>query len=363
MTRLRLSAFVGVVLCVAAAACGKKGDPLPPLRPVPARITDFEAIRSAGQVELRFTVPSVNLDDTTPVAIDRVDIYALRAPADEPRLPAGQIAGDRDRLLTSLPVRRPETRGDGAGSGVSALVPAPGERASYVDRTATDDPSIVVSYVAVPVAGTGRGRPGPPSAPAHVPLDPPPAAPEDLEATWTNTELRLSWTADASENMRYRVLERGADGSWRAVTPEPVTGGTFDRPVRFGEETCLAVQAVLTDGNVTSEGAPSSPVCVTPVDTYPPPAPASLQLVQEGTAVTLIWSAVEAADLAGYQVLRGEGPDGAMAPLTGGLLSATTYRDTTVEPGVTYRYAVRAVDSAPAANASGLSPIEAITVR
>ena len=76
MTRLRLSAFVGVVLCVAAAACGKKGDPLPPLRPVPARITDFEAIRSAGQVELRFTVPSVNLDDTTPVAIDRVDIYA-----------------------------------------------------------------------------------------------------------------------------------------------------------------------------------------------------------------------------------------------------------------------------------------------
>jgi len=85
--------------------------------------------------------------------------------------------------------------------------------------------------------------------------------------------------------------------------------------------------------------------------------------VQEGTAVTLIWSAVEAADLAGYQVLRGEGPDGAMAPLTGGLLSATTYRDTTVEPGVTYRYAVRAVDSAPAANASGLSPIEAITVR
>src|SRR5690606_28483277 len=216
----RLSAFVGVVLCVAAAACGKKGDPLPPLRPVPARITDFEAIRSAGQVELRFTVPSVNLDDTTPVAIDRVDIYALRAPADEPWLPAGQIAGDRDRLLTSLPVRRPETQGDGAGSGVSALVPAPGERASFVDRTATDDPSIVVSYVAVPVAGTGRGRPGPPSAPAHVPLDPPPAAPEDLEATWAATEPRLSWTADASENMRYRVLDRRPGGRWRSLTAD-----------------------------------------------------------------------------------------------------------------------------------------------
>jgi hypothetical protein len=60
--------IAGLLLVVASVgACGKKGNPLPPLRPVPARIADLTAVRTRGQVELQFTVPAVNLDGTTPV--------------------------------------------------------------------------------------------------------------------------------------------------------------------------------------------------------------------------------------------------------------------------------------------------------
>ena len=72
----RLSRRLGVflVLVVTAIACGKKGDPLPPLRPIPGRIADLAATRSGERVELRFTIPYETLDRTPPSAIDRIEI-------------------------------------------------------------------------------------------------------------------------------------------------------------------------------------------------------------------------------------------------------------------------------------------------
>jgi hypothetical protein len=108
---------------------------------------------------------------------------------------------------------------------------------------------------------------------------------------------------------------------------------------------------------------PSDPVCVTPVDRFPPPAPSGLQAVQEGSAVTLIWTHVEAADLAGYVVLRGDGTTGTLQPLMRAPIQDVTYRDTTVQVGQTYTYAVYAVDSSPAANVSQLSDRQTVVIR
>lgn len=400
MGRTSLALAACVLLAAAGAACGKKGNPLPPLRPVPARIADMTAVRTAGQVELRFTVPAANLDGSVPVVIDRVDIYALEAelpatrngpapgeqaegeegasekdtvetdpaePGGPSPPPAGQIASSQEHLIESLPVRRLAAgNGSEESAATSALVPAPGETATFVHRTAALEEAggLAIYYVAVPVAGTGRGRAGPPTPVISVPTGPLPAAPANLSASHDETNLSVSWTP-AAEGHSFRVLRQvqGDTRDWEVLTPAPLTAAVFASPVEFGRQTCLGVQALQITGSVVAEGATSNPVCLVPVDRYPPDAPESLQVVQEGTTVTVIWRAVESADLAGYVVLRGDGPDGALAPLFSGPVVSTTYRDTTVVAGMSYSYAVYAIDSSPAANVSPLSPRETLTVR
>jgi len=70
---------VGCVLLAAvlAAACGKKGPPLAPLHLVPNAVKDVAAKRTADEVRIRFVLPSANLNGPGPVALDRVEVYAI----------------------------------------------------------------------------------------------------------------------------------------------------------------------------------------------------------------------------------------------------------------------------------------------
>jgi hypothetical protein len=70
--------IVVIVFALGAAACGKKGPPLPPLvrLPVPPEI---RADRRGSTVELALVVPGANVDGTRPANISRVDVYALTA--------------------------------------------------------------------------------------------------------------------------------------------------------------------------------------------------------------------------------------------------------------------------------------------
>ena len=69
----------------------------------------------------------------------------------------------------------------------------------------------------------------------------------------------------------------------------------------------------------------------------------------------LIWEASTEPDLAGYLVLRGEAPGETLQPLTPEVIQETTYRDTAVTAGVSYVYAVVAVDTATSPNTSAPS--------
>jgi len=147
------------------------------------------------------------------------------------------------------------------------------------------------------------------------------------------------------------------------LTPKPLSAAEFAIPVEFGREQCFAVRTVTVAGSTTTEGPLSPVLCTTPVDSYPPPVPSGLQVIQEGAFVTLNWTGVEAADLAGYVVLRGDGDGVTMAPLTRTPVRETTFVDRTVQPGATYTYSVYAVDSAPVPNVSGQSNRQSVTVR
>jgi fibronectin type 3 domain-containing protein len=132
--------------------------------------------------------------------------------------------------------------------------------------------------------------------------------------------------------------------------------------VTFGTPRCFVVRAVVSVGPVSHESAPAGPACATPVDTFPPPAPANLQAFPDSGRITLTWNPVSASDLAGYIVLRAEGTGEKLQPQSG-TVTATTFTDTHVTPGVTYVYAVVAVDTAPAHNPSPQSNRQTVTAR
>jgi len=194
------------------------------------------------------------------------------------------------------------------------------------------------------------------------------SSPIEPRLTYDQANLTLTWAA-AGEGLSYRVFDVQADASGAAVsgavpvalTAAPITTAEFKTAVEFGRARCLAVRPVRVTDNVRVDGALSAAACVSPVDTFAPAAPGELRVVQEGAAITLLWAAVEAADLAGYRVLRGDGADAVLRQLTSDPVATTTYTDVTVTPGSVYTYSVVAVDKT--GNLSTQSNRQTVTVR
>jgi hypothetical protein len=354
----------GLLAIVAIGACGKRGSPLPPLRSVPARIGDLAVLRVDDRVELSWTVPAANTDGTALSTLSAVDVYAVTTTAtDAP--PTAEALLVKDRLVARMGVR---PAGSPAGAPPNDARPAPGERARFSETIPSPLPAGADRrhYVVVPVTGE-RGRPDARSDVVTVPLPASalPGPPRDVTVAYTEATVTVTWQPPGA-GQAVRILESRAvfDAAQATVlTGTPVSGTSFGLPVEFGRERCLALRTVVVAGPVTSESAPTTPVCVTPVDRFPPAAPVNLQAIQEAAGVTLVWSAVEAPDLAGYIVLRGDSAGENMQALVSDPVGSTSYRDLTAQPGVTYVYAVTAQDRATPPNISPLSNRQTVTVR
>ena len=61
------------VLCgLSAAACGRKGPPLPPLVRLPTAVGGYSASRLGDAVVFQFTIPVANTDNSRPAELDRI---------------------------------------------------------------------------------------------------------------------------------------------------------------------------------------------------------------------------------------------------------------------------------------------------
>jgi hypothetical protein len=389
---IRVGSVLILAAAIAAGACGKRGNPLPPLRPLPAAIRDLSVKRVDGRIELTFAIPTVNADGTTPVAIDRVEVHAVPVmPGITPKT-APQMLEDSSTLRTTLQVRTPVETDSAAPAPArveSAANPAPGERALVVDNpSAIAGPgATAINYVVAGVVGGGRGRKGPASPVVSVSLAEPPPPPASLTLAHDERAITVTWPRVSGQQVLVFDTHPRATTSAptapaagalpaagappatsvpaapRQLTPSPVGTFAFTEPVEFGVERCYTVRSVRVTGAASVLGPASPEACITPVDKYPPPSPSNLQVLQEGQAVTLNWTSVEAPDLAGYVVLRGEGAGEAMRPLVRTPLAGTTFSDTSVVPGATYTYSVYAVDTAPIPNVSQQSQRRSVTVR
>jgi len=197
---------------------------------------------------------------------------------------------------------------------------------------------------APPTPGVAPPAPVPISAGtlAPIPLNPAPLA--------TPTFQDTTFVFDTERCYEVRAVNAVGVSSVRAAITLPIPGAPVLPPPPPTAGPPRRPLVLLPP--VWFESASSVKACVTPKDIFPPPVPTSLAAVGSVGAINLIWEGVEAADLAGYVVLRGTAPDGPMTPLFETPMRETTYRDTTVKPGVRYVYTVMSVDKATPPNRS-----------
>lgn len=148
--RASLLTSAALLLCLAAlAACGKKGDPQPPIRMIPAPTTDLTAVQRDGVVHLDFAYPQATAAGTplsglseiavwemvwwspatapTPTKVDPRQFLAGARPVKvlEHDELAAAVAGDRVRLSLPVPTPPPVPAPAQAAAPGPAETPAP----------------------------------------------------------------------------------------------------------------------------------------------------------------------------------------------------------------------------------------------
>jgi hypothetical protein len=399
--------------CVIAAAmcgCGKKGPPLPPIVHVPGAVTQVSARRVGNDVLVTLTMPSQNVDKSTPVDLERVDVYGYTARSAPPlarftevatrvgtlgreQNPAGAAARLHDTLTADELVAGPPLAAGPGASTASALEAARAPLKRF--------------YAAI--AYSDRNRAGPPSAMVALPLTPLPEAPLNLRATYDQETATLTW--EPSGGLLGFLMDRAPLPSSSAIddgppaqsegalpagptrynvyreivlepapppvpnaaatlpapplNPAPIEVFAYSDPLQVdGRRRCYSVTAVRGTGDAAVEGRPSGPYCFDAVDTFPPPRPAGLEPVAADGAIALVWEASTAPDVRGYIVLRGEEGSDVLTPLTSEAVPEPRFTDRDVRPGVRYVYAVKAIDSRlPVPNQSAESERVEVTAR
>jgi hypothetical protein len=176
--------------------------------------------------------------------------------------------------------------------------------------------------------------------------------------------VHLSWTegVEGAATAVYRTTP-GALFPFDPMTVIEAGGRQWvDPTVTVGQEYEYAIRTLVGEGQRTRLSAAAGPLRLAMEDTFAPAPPERLTALGRPGGVDLFWSPGDEIDLAGYRVYRRMLPDGPWERLTAEHLTATTWVDTTVEPGERYAYAVSAVDFAEPPNESPRSEVKAVTV-
>jgi hypothetical protein len=307
-------------------------------------------------VDIQLVVPAANTDGTRPADVARVDIYGFTGP---PTVTAEEIfrRGARVGSILVNPPRDPDEPPEAPQRGRPRPRPGveQGTTARLKDELAAGGAPSADARSYISVGFSTRGRRGALSGPAAVALVAPPPPPSEPQVVYDEQSITVAWSAAAAPSDRaatlgYHVYEPMAE---TPLTEHPLTETRYvDRRIEWGAERCYAVRTVETVDGLSVESDLSGVACATLTDTFPPGAPTGLTAVAAQGAISLVWDASSAADLAGYLVLRAIAPANTLVPVTPTPIEETTFTDH-VAAGARVTYAVRAVDKA--GNASPLS--------
>jgi hypothetical protein len=376
-----------LVVMASAPGCGKKGPPLPPLRSVPERVARASIRQVGDRLVMTFPRPASRTDGT-PLGPDASLEVLMTA-----RYPAPKRAAEIE-LSPDLSWTVPRSQWDAYTQGRRMEVGLSlGSLAAALDQPQGGDAmkhrklSFVVTIV------EARNKRSLPSEIETFEICEPPPAPAAIAVRIVEDGLLLAWTPGEPGAMGAtgvagvagapgKVATAGTPGTTNATAPEGADkGGAFniyrqeeggvrsESPLRsvtpqtlsyldttavIGTSYRYAVRAVSTATRCESAETPAA--VATRLDLFPPAAPQGLVAVAEKVddkrTIRLFWRPNRETDLRGYRIYRADGPDKPWKMLTPDDLTATSYTDEDVMPGVVYSYVVTARDGASPPNES-----------
>ena len=361
--------FLALVVVITLVACGKRGDPRPPVPVIPAATTDLVVTQRANRVLLSWGYPALSTAGRSLTGIRRITIY--RYEEELPVSPGGRdprtlMPGDVDTtepqpiVLFSRVPTLPEAQFTKLSKKVESIEKANlagatvGSRLLYTDTPpfrSSDGRPIRLTYAVVTEGEEARSQPSNLAIIVPLPVGVPPV---NVKAEAKTAGVTVSWSAPtrsiAGESGPivtgyniYRTEPGGVLGELPTpVNAAPVKGTTYADAPGYGEHE-YRVAAVATTGPPAIQSDLSEPVRVAFRDLVPPPPPAGLTVLIETKVVRLLWDGVTAPDLAGYNVYRIEGRH--RLKLTPTPTRDPNFLDISIDIGIFYTYEVTAVDA------------------
>lgn len=344
-------ALLALAALSALAGCGKKGDPAPPLRFVPAATQDLTVSQRGYDVLLDFTYPTQAANGMALPQIERVEIWEAERPA--PESGENPAALDPRELGAAAQLVR-----DLSGEGLADAVVGDQLHAELTLTPPLPTPPVARFYAVRTV--TSKGDRSEYSNQAVLVPQAPPPAPTDIGVAGHAEGVEVSWTAENPPAAGFNVYRRQArTRSWGKplATPGSDARTFIDRTARYDERYIYAVTAVERRAPVV-ESAPAGAAEIDYRDLFAPPTPKGLVALAETGRVRLVWEKSEAPDLAGYRVYRAR-QEGGFEPLTPKPIADRELVDSNLVTGSLYRYRVTAVDR----NGNESEPSETVEVR
>jgi len=373
--RIRRVRKLGAAALMLLMACGKRGDPHPPVPVIPKATSDLVVAQRGAKVILSWSLPSLTTAGQKLGGIRRIVLYRYieELPvAQPPPDPKTLLPGDIDptvptaiSLFAKVPPIGPQQftrlrqRLDSIeGSDLpSATV---GSKLVYEDSPSfhtADGRPVRLDYAAVTEGLTAKSEMSNIASIVAIDVPMPPdslaaaAQPAGIVLTW-NAPTKSLTSAEKPRIVGYNVY-RTAPGQTidelsAPINASPVSKTTYTDTPAYGTHQYVVTAVASTAPRVESD--PSAPASAQFKDLVAPPPPTGLTALVETNAVRLIWDPVSAPDLAGYRIYRTEGTGlqelkiVARIPLVAQPVAQTNYTDTTIARGISYFYEVSAVD-------------------
>jgi len=157
-----------IVIAACCFACGRKGPPLAPLHLVPVAPANVSVGRTGDEAQIRFDVPSTNVNGPGPVALDRIEVFAATVAGGAVRPANRELLVSKYRVAT-IAIKPPPVEGEAPPeTPPEDKRPSAGEKTTFVEELTTERLQPVFTTLpkqpATPAGASPSTQPGTPTA-------------------------------------------------------------------------------------------------------------------------------------------------------------------------------------------------------
>lgn len=328
--------LVGFLLLtvLALTGCGKKGEPLPPLRYTPVQTQDLSIHQQGNLLILRMGYPQSTTGGQALPGLGEVEIWQLEAPLADPDRPPEidprLFATSAEKLLA---LRGPELDASVTGDRIETRIPI---------EEPSEEPSLLAFGVRT-IASTGDVSDF--SNLVRLVLAPAAEPPTDIRTVATPEGVEISWSAPEWDVVGYHVYRREARerGFGEPLAQVAADSESYlDDGAQFGKRYIYTLRAIRSEDPLV-ESAAASESEIDYRDRFAPAPPTGVLALGEVGRVRLVWEASASADTVGYFLYR-QDPGADFRQINERPITELELLDEGLTSGFSYRYRITAVD-------------------